>query len=251
MRERLDEAERGDRLAGAGRVLEPEALGRRWGPRAPRRAVLVVVATARSSQSCGSSGSSSSSSSSSPGMPTDASGTASLAVAAPLPLPLRCAPRRAARSACPTARRPGGRRARCRRRAAARPAQSSRSSPSSSDQWRRQATRRDLGAGVELGERGVERARGAGVPGASADAASSPSSRNGSRVNARGALDLVGSEGQAWPRRPLAWFQPWNGCSRVGSGGPRLAYGDAPDGTRGRELQAPRSAFPSVVLPAS
>ena len=34
---RLDEAQRGDRLAGAGGVLEPEALGRRWGPRAARR----------------------------------------------------------------------------------------------------------------------------------------------------------------------------------------------------------------------
>ena len=33
----LDEAERGDRLAGAGRVLEPEAPARRPGPRAPRR----------------------------------------------------------------------------------------------------------------------------------------------------------------------------------------------------------------------
>ena len=33
----LDEADRGDRLAGAGRVLEPEAPARRPGPRAPRR----------------------------------------------------------------------------------------------------------------------------------------------------------------------------------------------------------------------
>ena len=34
----LDEPQRGDRLAGAGRVLEPEALGRRWDPRGARRA---------------------------------------------------------------------------------------------------------------------------------------------------------------------------------------------------------------------
>ena len=50
----LDEAERGDRLAGAGGVLEPEALGGVRDRRAPRRAassssllVLVPVASAR------------------------------------------------------------------------------------------------------------------------------------------------------------------------------------------------------------
>ena len=48
--------------------------------------------------------------------------------------------RRAARSACRTARRPGGRRASCRRRGAARPRESSRSRPSISEYSRRHST---------------------------------------------------------------------------------------------------------------
>ena len=70
----------------------------------------------------------------------------------------RCAgPRRAARSACPTARRPGGRRARCRRPACGSSSPSSRSRPSRSENRRRHSTEGCFEAGVELGQRGVER----------------------------------------------------------------------------------------------
>ena len=48
---RLDEAERRDGLAGAGRVLEPEALARRSGPPPPRRAARRRRRTARPSPS--------------------------------------------------------------------------------------------------------------------------------------------------------------------------------------------------------
>ena len=77
----------------------------------------------------------------------------------------RCAgPRRAARSACPTARRPGGRTARCRRPACGSSSPSRRSRPSSSDHVRRHSTDGTVAPGVELGQRGVERgaARAAG-----------------------------------------------------------------------------------------
>ena len=61
----VDEAHRGDGLAGAGRVLEPEALVRRWGRRAPPRAGVLVERRPRRPVVVGSSASASSSSSSS------------------------------------------------------------------------------------------------------------------------------------------------------------------------------------------
>ena len=96
----LDEAERGDGLAGAGRVLEPEALGgvRVLGRLGELLLVVRVAAAASSSQSCGSSGSSSSSSSSSPGMPGRArAAPARPRARAPFGDRCRCPPRRAAR----------------------------------------------------------------------------------------------------------------------------------------------------------
>ena len=109
----LDEAHRGDGLARARRVLEPEPARRRPGPRAARAAarLLVGLLLGGGSQSTGSSSSAISSSPSSSSSPEGSSSTR------PLPLPLPFAPlpacrsgsRRAGRSACPTARRPGAR----------------------------------------------------------------------------------------------------------------------------------------------
>ena len=179
----LDEAERGDRLAGAGRVLEPEAAVGVRDPRAARRAGRPRRARSSSCQSCGSSSS------------------ASLVVRrARRPRRRRARrPRRgiaARRQASAGSRRPvaGGRCCRCRRRcrcAAPRPAarsacpdsastwwaestvpsarcgsssESSRSSPSSSENLRRHSIEGWLAPAVELGQRSVERpaARGAG-----------------------------------------------------------------------------------------
>ena len=142
---RLDEAQRGDGLAGAGGVLEPEALGGvgilglllelarpRRRPRPASPGALRPRARRRSSSSSSSSrgrrGRRRPRRSSSIGLELggggrglDVLGTSPLA---PLPLAVAVAgagPRRAARSACPTARRPGGPRGRCRRRGGAPP----------------------------------------------------------------------------------------------------------------------------------
>ena len=182
----LDEAERGDRLAGAGGVLEPEALGR-----VGVLGLLVELASSSSSasglQSCGSSGSSSSSSSSSsPGIPTGASATTSSA-SAPLPYPLepvavalglgqqrgqRARQRVDLMGAEAPCRRPASappRRAAARARAAARTSAASRPTAA----WRRRRA-----------PRAPRRRRpAAACPGASAVARSSPSMTKGSRVN--------------------------------------------------------------------
>ena len=244
----LDEAERGDGLAGAGRVLEPEALGgvgvlgllgelllvlgalgvlllvpvgerrlglgavelglelggdvlvvarpRRRRPRRGARAksssssssssscgvvVLVLVVVVLGVLERGSSSSSSGGSSSTPRIAAPAS-TSTVAVGVPL---RRCAaPRRAARSACPRARRPGGRRASCRRRASARPRRARARGPSSSEYSRRQAVEGYVRPSAELGERARRARARRGVPGASATARSSPAWTKGSRVNA-------------------------------------------------------------------
>ena len=126
---RLDEAERGDGLAGAGGVLEPEALGGVGvlgrladRPRRPRSSssapvlrlvvvgvLLVVVGSA--SVLAGSRAAS-----------RAARRWPDLGAAVDRRCRCRCAaPRPAARSACPRGRRPGGRRAPCRRRAWAPP----------------------------------------------------------------------------------------------------------------------------------
>ena len=191
----LDEAERGDRLAGARRVLEPEALGGVGVLRRLGAASSSAAPPASSSQSCGSSGSSSSSSSSSPGIPAEASAAGGARGRDAVGRASRCPTRRAARSACPRARRPGARRARCRRRAWGSSSQSSRSSPSSSDQRWRQATDGTF-APASSSASAASSARRRAVPGASWAAASSPSSTNGSRVNAAARL-IASAEGVA------------------------------------------------------
>ena len=187
----LDEAHRGDRLAGAGRMLEPEALvgvgvvGRLVddvlvdvvGPtllvlvlvlRRPRRLLLVV----------------SSSTSSSVvllvvGIVLVGAGTRLLDGERPSRRDRRRSPTRwrlgaAARSACPRARRPGAGSAACRRRGAAPPRESTRSRPSSSD-VARGATRRRVPRRRRRARPARRRARGAArCPGASASPGSSP-----------------------------------------------------------------------------
>ena len=192
----LDEAERRDGLAGAGRVLEPEALAGvrvlgRLGEllrRRPRRPAPS------SSQSCGSSGSSSSSSSSSPGMPgrrerrpRPASG-ARRSADAPLPDSASSAvsvPDSAstwwAESTVPSTS--------LRLVLAEQPVEPEQQRPALAP-----ADRRDLGAGVELGQRGVERAPARRCRARARTAASSPSSTNGSRVNAA-ARSIASSDG--------------------------------------------------------
>ena len=193
----LDEAERGDRLAGAGRVLEPEALagvgvlGRLGellgvlGDRARPPSPAAPPARRRPRRRA----------SSSPGMPTEASGASRRARSPPV------AVRRAAvaglgeqrgqragqrvdlvrgqhRAVDELAARPG--RAAARARAAATSAGATRPTGPSRPRRARRARRR-------------ARARRA-VPGASWAAASSPSSTNGSRVNVA-ARSIASSEG--------------------------------------------------------
>ena len=203
----LDEPERGDRLAGAGRVLEPEALVRVGvlglllelalvdprrpaspgapRPRARRSTALssgsssrrvVVARHLRSSSSAASRPRRrrrrrSASPSTAPGLvgagcrwiPPAARCRRRLA-AGRCRCRCRCAGRRpSAPSACPTARRPGGPRARCRRRGAVRPRTAvARGRAAARTPAAIRSTAR--AAGRDLFQRGVERAP-AGGPG--------------------------------------------------------------------------------------
>ena len=86
--------------------------------------------------------------------------------------------------------------------------QSSRSSPSRSDQRWRQPTEGALAPASSSASAASSASRRA-VPTASWAAASSPSSTNGSRVNAAARL-IASSEGwSARPRRPLKWNRPY------------------------------------------
>ena len=137
------------------------------------------------------------------------SSSADGAVAVAVAVALR--PRRAARSACPTARRPGGRRAPCRRPACGSSSLSSRSRP---EQQRRTAPPGDATGTLSPASSSASAASSAtrrGVPGASAVAASSPSKTKGSRVNFAARSRSVGSGGVRGLRRPLAWIQPRKG----------------------------------------
>ena len=238
----LDEADGGDGLAGAGRVLEPEALagvgvlGRLGdvlglglvGRLVPvLRLVLVLVLVVLVDGE-------------SPGVEhrrrrrggrrRRSSGD-----------------RRAARSACPRARRPGGRRARCRRPASARPARAG---------GRARAAATTGGASAATGPSRRRRARRARSPargGAECRARARsrrPPHRSGrahGRTRTRGrSLRLR----EAWPVRPLAWSQPWTARKVAVSSGRRLTRRTL-QGKLAGESSRRLSAFPSDMLPAS
>ena len=169
----LDEADRGDRLAGAGRVLEPEAPARRPGPRAPRRRSSASASASGSSQSWGSSSGASTSSSSELGARRCRSRPRPLvgrSTSRPLPRPLRRAVAlRALELGDDRGQRSGERvdLVLVELGAVEQLAACSSEQPLEPEQQRVVAApleRRRLGAGVELGERGVDRppARGAG-----------------------------------------------------------------------------------------
>ena len=147
----------------------------------------------------------------------------------------RCAgPRRAARSACPRARRPGGRRGPCRRPASAPPRRAAARGRAAATT--RAATRpTGLGAGLELGRARRRAHAGAALPGASAVAASSPSSTKGSRVNfaARSrSAEVVGVVAD----RPLTWFRPRK-ARRSGRDGQRGEVRDRWETPRGLDVE--------------
>ena len=214
----LDEADRGDGLAGAGRVLEPEALA---GVRVLGRLgdVLVLGLVRASSQSCGSSGSSSSSSSSSPRDRRPASSTglggatgaaaspffsrsASSAVSVPESASTWCADSTVPSTSCGSS------------------CESRRSSPSSSDHWRRQCGDGTFAPGLELDERSVERApaRRAGRERATRRPPPRSGRAHGRTPKRARSLRLK----EAWPVRPLAWSQPWTARKVAVRSGRRL-----------------------------
>ena len=233
----LDEAERGDGLAGAGRVLEPEALGGvrvlgRLGELRPRRRLvatglvpvlrllvgssLVLVAPPRR------------------GSPARRARRrldgAVRRAAAPLPLPLRCAsassavsvPESAstwwAESTVPSTRRGSSwREQRARARAAA---------------TTRGASGRRLLAARRRARPARRRARaGAAVPGASALAASSPSSRKARARSARRARSSAGGKGVAATATGVG--QPWTARAEQRWARVRCASGLAGERTAG------------------
>ena len=204
---RLDEAERGDRLAGAGGVLEPEALGRRWGPRRRSGTSASDVGPAPRLQSCGS------------------SRLVLLVVVLardarrppvrrlvgarrrwPFPLPLRCASARSAvsvpdsastwwaESSVPSTR-------------CGSSSESRRSRPSSSEQLAPPLAAMALSTPLSSSASAASSARRRGVPGASALVASSPSSTKGSRVNVFARASARRLSERTRPQ-PLTWCQP-------------------------------------------
>ena len=158
-----------------------------------------------SDQSTGSSSPSSSSRSSSgrsssPGRPAGASSSGSSGRSSPLrPLPLRCASASSAVSV-PDSASTWWADSTVPSTSAGSSWESRRSSPSSSDQRRRQRVEGTLWPSSSSAST-ESSARRRGVPGASAVAASSPSSRKGSRVNEARPLEIVGR---------------WKGCDRQG-----------------------------------
>ena len=86
--------------------------------------------------------------------------------------------------------------------------ESSRSRPSSSENWRRHAVDGMLHAFVELGERLVERATARRARAPARRAASSPSCRNLLAHELLRARDIGGTDALTRPKRPLTWSRP-------------------------------------------
>ncbi len=76
---------------------------------------------------------------------------------------------------------------------------------------RRHCDRRAGAAGVELGQRRVERDAARACPARARSRASSPSRQEGLAGERRGPLEISSEVREAWPDRPLAWIQPRKG----------------------------------------
>ena len=175
----LDEAERGDGLAGAGGVLEPEApRGARDPRRAPRTPPPPRPPRPDPSRAAPRPDSSSPSSSTSPEWSSSRRWP-------PAGRPLRDELQlgRRARSACPRARRPGERRAWCRRRGAARPRTAGARGRGSASTCAATRPRAPRGRSSISASAASSASAAGGARARARPRASSPSSTKGSRAN--------------------------------------------------------------------
>ena len=244
---RLDEAERGDRLAGAGRVLEPEALA---GVRVLGRlgdVCVVVAAPARPS----------------PAAPrarprrrrpprpgcrrarAGAPRSATAPLPSPLPLRWRVGEQRGQRARQRVDLVGGEDRAVDERRLVlATAAARARAAATSGAARRPTAPSRP----ASISASAASSARRRGVPGASAVAASSPSGRKGSRVNAD-ARSISSVEGRAWPSSATGVVSAMKRLESVRRRRRLYARDGSSEAGGARELQAPVLAFPSDRAP--